>query len=347
MSFLARIGAPFLRMLSPEDAHNATISLLEKGVGVPTAPPHITREPSLAVALRVSGLRLPNPIGLAAGFDKDARAFNAMRRFGFGFVECGSVTPRPQIGNPRPRLFRLVEDAAVINRMGFNNGGLDGFVRRLSAPRPDIGPVGANVGANKDSEDRIGDYVTGLNAVWDHADYLTLNISSPNTPGLRGLQDKAALEELLGRTGEAALDRRKSGVVRPIFLKVAPDLDDKAIDDVATAALSAPCLQGLIVSNTTLERPSTLLSPKKSETGGLSGAPLFSKSTEVLSAFHARVGEKLDLIGAGGVSHADHVLAKFEAGAQAVQLYSALAYSGPDLVSELCAGLIQAQAPAA
>ncbi|MEL6754167.1 MAG: dihydroorotate dehydrogenase (quinone), partial [Pseudomonadota bacterium] len=196
---LTNLAARLARLLPPEAAHTATISALSRGIGVPSAPPSRSRD--LGVKLPVSGLELPNPVGLAAGFDKNAEVFSAMLKFGFGFVECGTVTPLPQAGNPKPRLFRLREDGAVINRMGFNNDGLGPFVQRLSARKREDGIVGANVGANKLSEDRVADYVTGMEAVWPHADYITLNISSPNTPGLRGLQDKGALEDLLGRCG--------------------------------------------------------------------------------------------------------------------------------------------------
>ncbi len=338
---VSRFGAPVLKALPPEAAHNATIALLSAGLGAPSAPPASTRHEGLAVTLPVSGLRLPNPVGLAAGFDKDARAYRAMLNFGFGFVECGTVTPRPQEGNPRPRLFRLTEDRAIINRMGFNNGGLEAFVSRLGHAVARRGPVGANVGANKDSSDRIADYVTGLCAVWPHADYITLNISSPNTPGLRGLQDRAALEDLLGRTGEAALDLAQSGARKPLFLKVAPDLDAEAIEEICSVALAAPCLQGLIVSNTTLARAETLRSRHAGETGGLSGAPLMRQSTEILRTFARRLEGRLDLIGAGGITTAEDVRAKLRAGAHAVQIYSALIYRGPHMVQEICRELTE------
>jgi dihydroorotate dehydrogenase len=344
MSTVLRLGQSLLMRLPPEDAHDTTLNLLQAGVGVPTRPPAACRDPRLRVHLPVSGLTLPNPIGLAAGFDKDARVFSAMARFGFGFTESGTVTPRPQAGNPKPRLFRLSEDNAVINRMGFNNGGLAAFATRFAERNAydsaADAPAGANVGANKDSTDRIADYVTGLRAVWPHADFITLNISSPNTPGLRGLQDRGALEELLGRTGEAALALTAKGRRVPLFLKVAPDLDDAAIADLVAVALAAPCLQGLIVSNTTLSRPDTLRSTHRAETGGLSGAPLMALSTQVLGAFAQAVGDRLDLIGAGGIRTPQDVAAKLAAGAKAVQLYSALVYEGPGLVERLCRALL-------
>ena len=326
------IAARAVRVLPAESAHRFTINALKTGLAKPK--PHLD-DPRLAVTLKKSGLKLPNPIGLAAGFDKNAEVFAQMLAFGFGFVECGTVTPRPQAGNPRPRLFRLDEDRAVINRMGFNNDGIGLYVRRLSSAPRTIGVVGANVGANKDSDDRVADYVAGVKAVWPYCSYVTINISSPTTPGLRGLQDRGALEELLGRVGAAA--REMDAVVknRPVFLKVAPDLDDKAIADIAEVALAQHWLSGLIVSNTTIDRPETLSSKHKAQTGGLSGAPLLEKSTRALAAFHAAIGDRLDLIGAGGIASADDVLAKLRAGAQAVQLYSALVYEGPTLVRRI------------
>jgi dihydroorotate dehydrogenase len=324
---LADFGARAIRILPPEAAHVATVRLLSKGMGAPARAPKLP--PGLAVTLPKSGLTFASPVGLAAGFDKNCDVPDVMARFGFGFVECGTVTPRPQPGNPKPRLFRLDEDRAVINRMGFNNNGLGHFVRRLSRLSHAV-PVGANVGANKDSEDRIADYVTGIEAVAPHADYITINISSPNTPGLRGLQDKASLSALLSRCGAA--DRKG----KPSFLKVAPDLDAEGITDVCgVVRAEGNWLAGLIVSNTTLARPASLKSAHKGEAGGLSGAPLFDPSTEVLRQFSRALGGEFDLIGAGGISSADHVRAKLAAGAHAVQLYSALVYEGPGLVQKI------------
>ncbi len=328
-----------VRILPAETAHRFTINGLKTGLAKPT--PELD-DPRLATTLKKSGLKLPNPIGLAAGFDKNAEVFAQMLAFGFGFVECGTVTPRPQVGNPRPRLFRLSDDQAVINRMGFNNDGLGLYVRRLSAVPRTVGIVGANVGANKDSDDRIADYVAGVKAVWPYCTYLTINISSPNTPGLRGLQDRGALEELLGRVGAAAREMDAAVKNRPVFLKIAPDLDDKAITDIAEVALAQDWLAGLIVSNTTIDRPETLTSQHKGETGGLSGAPLMEKSTRTLAAFHAVIGDRLDLIGAGGIASAQDVIAKLRAGAQAVQLYSALVFHGPLLVRRIKADLVAA-----
>lgn len=278
----------------------------------------------------LAGLQLPNPIGLAPGFDKNAQVFAPMLRAGFGFVECGTVTPLPQAGNPRPRLFRLTEDRAVINRMGFNNHGLEAFAARLA--RRGAGVVGANIGANKDSGDRIGDYVTGLQRLWGQASYFTINISSPNTPGLRALQTRAALDELLGRLNAAAAGMPAAGAV-PWFLKVAPDLDDGEVEAIAES-VAASGLAGVIVSNTTLARP-PLRSRWANEAGGLSGAPLMALSTEVLQRFYAAAAGRFALIGAGGVASGADAYAKIRVGASAVQLYSALVFEGPGLVTRI------------
>lgn len=324
---LAAAGARLARTLPPEAAHTLTIRMLTYGAGVPH------RAPELPVSTRVelpkSGLRLCSPVGLAAGFDKNCEVPEAMAKFGFGFVECGTVTPKPQPGNPKPRLFRLTRDRAVINRMGFNNYGLEYFVRRLEKYSHDV-PIGANVGANKDSEDRIGDYVTGIEAVAPYASYITINISSPNTPGLRGLQDKASLSALLSRCGSA--DRKDL----PVFLKVAPDLDEEAIGDICGVVnAEGAWLAGLIISNTTLARPPSLVSEEQSESGGLSGAPLFQPSTDILRKFARRLDGAFDLIGAGGIGSGRDAYAKIRAGASAVQLYSLMVYDGPGLAAKV------------
>jgi dihydroorotate dehydrogenase len=260
-----------------------------------------------------------------------------LQRLGFGFIEAGTVTPRPQPGNPRPRLFRLEQDLAIINRMGFNNAGLDAFVRRLQALRLHV-PVGANVGANKDSADRIADFVEGLHRVWPHADYVSINVSSPNTPGLRGLQEPGQLQDLLGRLAEARAIRLDEHGDRPVFLKVAPDLDEAAIAAIAELSL-ANGVSGLIVSNTTLERPDSLSSAARGESGGLSGRPLFVRSTTVLRAFAQCLGGRLPLIGVGGVEDGKTALEKIKAGASAVQIYSALIYGGPGLPRKIAKDL--------
>ena len=325
MSFAHDLAAAALRGLDPETAHWATVQLLKTGLG-PRAPR--TGQPRLAVDL--CGLALANCVGLAAGFDKNAEAPDAMLAAGFGFVECGTVTPLPQAGNPRPRLFRLSEDRAVINRMGFNNAGLEAFAGRLGARRR-RGVVGANIGANKDSADRIGDYVAGLQRLWGLADYFTVNVSSPNTPGLRALQTRAALADLLGRLGEARADLTARGGGCPVFLKVAPDLAEDEIEAIVETSL-AQSLDAIIVGNTTTTRPDGLRSPLKDEAGGLSGAPLSALSTRVLGQFHQAAGGRIALIGVGGIASGADAYAKICAGAQAVQLYSAMVYDGPGLV---------------
>ncbi len=314
------LAAAFLRRLEPERAHGLTVAALKAGVG----PRDHAHDPLLATTL--AGLSLPNPIGLAAGFDKNGEVPAAMLAAGFGFVEVGTVTPLAQSGNPGPRLFRLAEDGAVINRLGFNNAGHDALARNL--PQARGGVVGVNVGANKESSDRIADYVAGVTRFAPLADYLTINVSSPNTPGLRDLQGRDALGELLGRCTEAM-----TASPTPLFLKVAPDLDDRQTAEIAETA--APFVGGLIVSNTTLDRPETLRSVHATQSGGLSGAPLFERSTAVLAAFRAALPPQVALIGVGGVATAEDVLAKLRAGASAVQLYTALVYEGPGLIRRL------------
>jgi len=335
MSDLHGLATRALRWLDPEDAHTAALAGLKLGLG-PVAAKDV---PVLACELGAGSgapIRLPNPVGLAPGFDKNAEVFAAMLRAGFGFVECGTVTPKPQAGNPRPRLFRLSEDRAVINRMGFNNEGLAAYAGRLAGRGP--GVVGANFGANKDSEDRIGDYVVGLKRLWGLSDYYTVNISSPNTPGLRALQTKAALEELLGRIVEAAQTLPDDGG-RPIYLKVAPDLEDGEVEAICDV-VDANGFTGVIVSNTTVARPS-LRSSQAGETGGLSGAPLFEPSTQMLRRFAQAAAGRFELIGAGGIASGADAYAKIRAGAVAVQLYSALVFEGPGLVTRIKRELAQ------
>jgi dihydroorotate dehydrogenase len=320
VSALHSLAARALQLLPAEDAHRVTIAALKAGLG----PRMAEDDPALAVEL--AGLRLPNPVGLAAGFDKNAEVPAAMLAAGFGFVECGTVTPLPQAGNPRPRLFRLAEDRAVINRLGFNNQGLERFAANLG--RRGRGVVGANIGANKDTEDRIGDYVTGLRRLWGLADYFTVNVSSPNTPGLRALQTGAALAELLGRIAEA---RSALAGHAPVFLKVAPDLEGAEIEAIAEA-VAASGFDGVVAGNTTLSRPDDLRSGHRGEAGGLSGAPLMARSTRVLADFHAAAKGRFALIGVGGIASGADAYAKIRAGAAAVQIYSALAFQGPGLV---------------
>ena len=318
-----------LRGLDPEDAHGWAIRGLKLGLG----PVDGRDDPILATSL--AGLTLPNAVGLAPGFDKDAEVFGPMLRAGFGFVECGTVTPLPQAGNPRPRLFRLTEDRAVINRMGFNNRGLEAFAERLARRgtlTANMGVVGANIGANKDAADRIGDYVLGLKRLWGLASYFTINVSSPNTPGLRTLQTKAALEELLGRLAEAR-DVLPAGGRVPMFLKVAPDLEAGEIEAIVETCV-ARGLSGVMVSNTTVSRPD-LRSRFVDEAGGLSGAPLMTLSTQVLTEFAQAAAGRLALVGVGGIASGADAYAKIRAGASAVQLYSAMAFEGPGLVSRI------------
>lgn len=313
-----RLARPLLFALPPERAHRLTIAALQLlGPGTPPVDP-----PSLAT--RIAGLSLPNPIGLAAGFDKDAEAFPALFRLGFGFVEVGTLTPLPQSGNPRPRMARLVEDEAVINRLGFNNHGQEGAMGRLEARRS--GVLGINLGANKDSPDRVSDYAAGVANLARLANYLTINISSPNTPGLRALQTADSLAALLDR----AIPPRPRP---PVFVKIAPDLDEAELEAIAATALSRD-VDGLIATNTTLARD-RLRSPASNFEGGLSGAPLFSRSTEVLRQLRSLTRGRIALIGVGGVRTAMDAYMKIRAGADAVQLYTALVYGGPAIIGEI------------
>jgi dihydroorotate dehydrogenase len=334
---------PFAFALDAERAHRLTVRALEM------MPPGMPARADPALGIRVAGLDFPNPVGLAAGFDKDAEVFAQMLGLGFGFVEVGTVTPRPQAGNPKPRLFRLAEDRAVINRMGFNNEGMEAAAARLGkrrrgGPSASLGAgpstplrtglVGANVGANKDSADRVADYVAGVRAMAPLADYLTINVSSPNTPGLRGLQDREALDELLA----AVLEARAAGPASPpVFLKVAPDLEPCGIDDVAAVAIGRG-VDGLIVGNTTLSRP-PLLSRHAGEAGGLSGAPLKQLALERLRDFRKATGGKLPLIAVGGIENGVDAFDRIRAGASLVQLYTALVYQGPGLVKSIASEL--------
>lgn len=312
-----------LSLLEPESAHRAAIrlaALLPAGHADAVA----------GLETRLAGLDLPVPIGLAAGFDKNAEAFDGLGRLGFGFVEIGTVTPRPQAGNPRPRLFRLAEDGAIINRMGFNNAGLDAVAARLERRRGHGPVLGANVGANKDSADPIADYRTCVQRLHDLVDYLVLNVSSPNTPGLRQLQKQDALTRLVAEVRAARDQAGQRSRARPFFVKIAPDLGEDDQDAIARVVVDEGA-DGLIVSNTTIERPASLRSAARGETGGLSGAPLFAPATALLAAMFRRLDGRLPLIGVGGIGSAETALAKFLAGASAVQLYSGLVTAGPGL----------------
>lgn len=332
---------PVLFGLDAETAHRLTI----RGLAMLQVLPWLrTAGVNFDPLLRsnVFGRDLYNPLGLAAGFDKNAEVPMACFGFGFGFVEVGTVTPRPQVGNPRPRIFRLTRDAAVINRLGFNNDGLEKVRMRLARLGPRPGMLGANIGANKDSADRIGDYTAGLSALYPYADYFTVNVSSPNTPGLRGLQEREALQALLQRLTDvrsACMAESGSPVRKPILLKVAPDLDEARIEAIAEVAL-AEGIDGLVVSNTTVSRPPGLRGPYADEAGGLSGAPLMALSTSVLNRFHVRTQGRLPIVGVGGISSGQEAYEKIRAGACLLQLYTALIYQGPGLVrrilNELC-----------
>jgi len=324
--------ARMLTLLPAETAHRTALMGLKAGFGPRANTP---ADPVLKTAL--AGLELAHPVGLAAGFDKNAEAPDALLKAGFGFVEVGAVTPRPQAGNPQPRLFRLRQDKAVINRLGFNNEGLDAVKARLEArqdnPSKAEGPVGVNLGANKDSEDRANDYAILLKALSGLADFFTVNISSPNTPGLRTLQSGDALDELLKKVNDARW-------AEPVFLKVAPDLETADIEAIVKA-VETHALSGLIVSNTTLARPESLHSRHKDEAGGLSGQPLKTRSTEVLRQFRRLTGPDLPIIGVGGVDGPDAAYAKIRAGANAIQLYTALVYQGPGLALKIRDGLAE------
>jgi dihydroorotate dehydrogenase len=330
---LARFGftlaRPVLHAMDGEAAHLATLAALKllPPISAPSSPPVLQQ--------RIFGLDFANPLGLAAGFDKNAEVPLHMLGLGFGFVEAGTVTPRAQTGNPRPRLFRLVEDEAVINRMGFNNQGHDAAYSRMVALKGQKrrGPIGINIGANKDAVDRIADYVEGVKRFGAVADYLTINISSPNTPGLRGLQSRGELEQLLSRIAAA---RTAARLTTPVFLKIAPDLGDDELQDIATTVPGL--VDGVIVSNTTLSRPK-LSARYAQESGGLSGAPLFTLSTRVLARFHVLTAGKIPLIGAGGIHDSDTAWIKLGAGASLLQLYSALVFRGPGLVTDIVDGL--------
>ena len=326
--FIADAGARAVTLLDAERAHRATIRMLKSGLG----PKVRIHNPRLEIS--IAGIDFPNPLGLAAGFDKNAEVPNAVLNLGFGFVEVGAVTPRAQPGNDRPRVFRLREDGAVINRYGFNNDGLDVIARRLRCRRKK-GIVGINLGANKDSDDRTGDYVKGVEGLAGLVDFFTVNISSPNTPGLRALQDKASLDDLMARVLAA---RDSHAAKTPVFLKIAPDLRDEDKADIA-AVVTEHSVDALIISNTTITRPDTLRNQYRTEAGGLSGRPLYAPSTQVLREFYSMLGEHTPLIGVGGVSSAREAYGKILAGASLVQLYTAMVYEGPSLPARILRAL--------
>lgn len=328
MSSLYKALYPAIQIMDPEQAHLLSVKALKFGLAGLAFNDRRGDNPILRT--QVFGLDFPNPVGLAAGYDKHAEIPDAILKLGFGFTEAGTVTPRAQAGNPKPRLFRLTEDRAVINRFGFNSEGLVPFRKRLEkrqAGRRAPGIFGANLGANKLSEDRTADYVTGLQSLDGLADYFTINISSPNTPGLRGLQDKAELALLIDRI-------KAVGISAPLLLKIAPDVTDAELEDICQTVIEKQ-MDGLIISNTTLARPDTLKSPHASETGGLSGAPLFEPSTERLARAYKMTGGKIPLVGVGGISSGREAYSKILAGASLVQLYSAMVFEGPALVQRV------------
>ncbi|MCF3974801.1 quinone-dependent dihydroorotate dehydrogenase [Paracoccus salsus] len=329
MNVIERLGLAAMHRLDPEHAHDLSIRALGAGlVPLPGAPVTSDR-----LHTKLAGLDLPNPIGLAAGYDKNAKALAALMRAGFGFVELGAATPRPQPGNSKPRLFRLAGDRAIINRFGFNNEGAAKIAERLAA-RPDGVPVGLNIGANKDSVDRAADFAEVVRIAGASADFLTVNVSSPNTEKLRDLQGADALAALLERviTARDALPDR-----RPVFVKVAPDLDEAALSDIAAVARNAR-VDAIIATNTTLSREG-LTDPQRSEAGGLSGAPLFRRSTTVLARLYRQLNGEIPLIGVGGVGSAGQAWEKLRAGATAVQIYSALIYEGFSLAARIAEDL--------
>lgn len=332
MSPLDIIGRQLLFSFDPETAHGLSLTALRCGlpVGVPARP-------DKRLAVRVAGIDFPNPLGMAPGYDKNAEIPDALLRLGFGFAEVGTITPKPQAGNPKPRIFRLTLDDAVINRLGFNNEGHDAAARRLEIRKGRGGVVGVNIGANKDSDDRIGDYVEGIQRFSRYATYLTANISSPNTPGLRDMQARSSLAELLSRMLEARAGLPATQQV-PIFLKIAPDLVEGDLDDIA-AEVTDKGLAGVIVSNTTITRPALRSKAHAGETGGLSGKPLFARSTAVLARMRQRLGPDMPIIGVGGIDSAETALEKIRAGADLVQLYTGMIYAGPKLPGRVVSGM--------
>jgi dihydroorotate dehydrogenase len=326
---LFSFSLPLLRWLDAEDAHRLAIQ------GLKLLPSMRPRPDDAKLAVRAFGLNFPNPVGMAAGFDKNAEVPDALLRLGFGFVEIGTVTPRPQDGNPRPRLFRLERDEAVINRMGFNNEGERAVLRRLAARANLGGIVGVNVGANKDSPDRVADYVRLIEAFAPVASYFTVNVSSPNTPGLRNMQQAHILDDLLAKVIDARERVREKAGDSPVLLKIAPDLSLAELDEVVHVARSRR-VDGMIVANTTVGRPATLREPERAkEQGGLSGRPLFRLSTRMVAETYVRVEGAFPLIGAGGIDSGGAALTKIRAGASLVQLYSSLVYKGVGLIEEI------------
>jgi dihydroorotate dehydrogenase len=341
-SKLFQLAKPALFLLPPEQAHHLSIKALKSGL-----MPRCENSPDVKLQSSIAGLTFPNPIGIAAGYDKNGEVPDAILRMGFGFAEVGTITPCPQSGNPKPRIFRLEQEQAIINRLGFNNQGHDTVLRRLNARSgmaSDQKIVGINIGANKDTDDFVADYVKGIEVFAALASYFTVNISSPNTPGLRNLQAADALTRLLDNVLETRdAVAANAGRMVPVFLKIAPDLDDNELDEIA-AVVNASALDGVIISNTTIDR-STLAKSSDDihakEQGGLSGKPLFIKSTIVLAKMRQRLADNLPIIGVGGVDSVETTIAKMEAGADLVQIYTGLIYQGPGLPQEITRALIK------
>ena len=316
-------AAPFIRLLDPEAGHRLAIGALKRGL-----VPVCNRFEDSILGISLWGREFPNPVGTAAGFDKNAEVVDAIHRLGFGFAEIGTVTPRPQSGNPKPRLFRLLADQAVINRMGFNNDGLDVVLARLKAASRN-GIVAINIGKNKDVDDAVADYVTGVTAAADLADLLILNVSSPNTPGLRALQKKSELGSLLQSVMTA-----RNGRNVPMLVKVAPDLSDDELKDIAGTCLEVG-IDGIVATNTTISRPEGLRDANAVQDGGLAGRPLFELSTRILHRLYELTDGKMPLVGVGGIASGADAYAKIRAGASLVQLYSAMVFAGPNLVNRI------------
>ncbi|MEE8444013.1 MAG: quinone-dependent dihydroorotate dehydrogenase [Alphaproteobacteria bacterium] len=320
---LSSLALPLIRALNPDRAHALTLRALALGLG-----PAQREADDPILRTGVLGLNFPNPLGLAAGFDKNARVFAAMLRAGLGFVEVGTVTPRPQEGNPRPRIFRLTQDEAVINRLGFNNEGMAAAARRLEGRGG--GVVGVNIGKNRDTDDDIADYATAARRLGPLADYVVVNVSSPNTPGLRALQNRETLAGLVDAVAGALAQASPAGAP-PLLVKIAPDLDERERDDIAAVACSGP-VAGLVIGNTTIGRPAGLSSPSRAESGGLSGRPLFGPSTRLLSEMYRLTGGKVVLIGVGGIATGADAYKKIRAGASLTQYYTSLIYRGAGMI---------------
>ncbi|MBX4336536.1 quinone-dependent dihydroorotate dehydrogenase [Bartonella raoultii] len=334
MSFFRCLGRSALFMLDPEHAHRLAIVGLKSGLN--SCQTIIDKR----LCVTVAGLEFANFVGLAAGFDKNAEVVDAIFRLGFGFTEIGTVTPKPQVGNHKPRLFRLKEDEAIINRMGFNNEGHQSVYNRLGKCKP-TGIIGINIGANKNTVDKIKDYAVGIAYFYDVADYFTINISSPNTPGLRDLQARDSLHLLIKTVSQARSEQKKKhGICVPLFLKISPDLSEQELNDIAEE-IKLSDFDGLIVSNTTLSRQGLINKTSSSETGGLSGRPLFERSTIILAKMRQKLGKDIAIIGVGGVKDAQTALEKIKAGADLIQLYSGMVYEGPNLAVVILKEILQ------